>query len=181
MKTVAVVGLSGVGKSTSIRRAAMDIDLLHLQASALIKLEQEHRAGSACSSEDLRLGPVLDNQALMLAAFSRMTHGVRSLVVFDGHTIIDGAAGPIFIPAEVFNALGCKSMAFLWDEPELIAQRRQADHRRDRPALTSHLLSRHQNLAERAAREICGELDIPLKLIKGSDQTAFQEFLVAAV
>jgi hypothetical protein len=80
-------------------------DLLHLQASALIKLEQEYRTGSVCTSEELRLGPVLDNQALMLAAFTRLTHGVRSLIVFDGHTIIDGAAGPISIPANVFKAL----------------------------------------------------------------------------
>jgi adenylate kinase len=179
MKTVAVVGLSGVGKSTLIQRAAMDIELLHLQASALIKAEQEYRAGPVYSSEELRLGPVLDNQALMLAAFSRLTHGVHSLVVFDGHTIIDGTAGPIYIPADVFKALGCVSMAFIWDEPELIAQRRKADHRRDRPTLTPNLLRRHQELAELAGREICGTLDIPLKLIKGSDQNAFQELLVA--
>lgn len=179
MKTVAVVGLSGVGKSTLIQRVAMDIELLHMQASALIKLEQEYRAGSACSSEELRLGPILDNQALMLAAFSRLTHGVHSRVVFDGHTIIDGAAGPISIPADVFKALGCVSMVFLWDEPELIAQRRKADHRRDRPALTPNLLRRHQDLAERTGREICGELDIPLNLIKVTDQNAFQECLVA--
>lgn len=180
MKTVAVVGLSGVGKSTLIQRAAMNIELLHLQASALIKLEQEYRAGSACSSEELRLGPVLDNQALMLAAFSRLTRGVRSLVVFDGHTIIDGAAGPISIPADVFKAVGCVSMVFLWEEPELIAERRKADYRRDRPALTPDLLRQHQELAELAGREICGELDIPLNLIRVTDQNAFQECLLAA-
>jgi adenylate kinase len=179
MKAVAVVGLSGVGKSSLIQRAAMDIDLLHLQASALIKQEQGYRAGSVCSSEELRLGPVLDNQALMIAAFSRLTHGVHSLVVFDGHTIIDGPAGPISIPADVFRALGCLSMIFLWEEPELIVQRRKADHRRDRPALTANLLRQHQELAEHVGREICGELDIPLKLIKVDDQNAFQECLLA--
>lgn len=179
MSTIAVVGLSGVGKSTLIQRAAMDIDLLHLQASALIKLEQEYRAGSACSSEDLRLGPVLDNQALMLAAFSRLTHGVRSLIVFDGHTIIDGAEGPISIPANVFKALGCTSMVFLWEKPELIAQRRRTDFRRHRPALSPNVLRQHQELAEHAGREICRELDIPLQSIRVTDQIAFQKSLSA--
>lgn len=179
MKTVAVVGLSGVGKTTLIRQAAKSVPLLHIQASTLIKLEQEFRAGQVGSSEQLRLGPVLDNQALMLAAYARLTQGVRSLIVFDGHTVIDGAKGPICIPADVFKALGCVSMVFLWEEPELIAQRRAADHLRDRPALGLDVLRSHQQLAEEVGRAICRELEIPLNLIEGSDQFAFNECLLA--
>jgi adenylate kinase len=179
MKTVAVVGLSGVGKSTMIQHAAKDIALLHLQASALIKLEQEYRAGPVGSSEELRLGPVLDNQGLMLSAFARLTHEVRSLVVFDGHTIIDGATGPISIPADVFKALSCIRMVFLWAEPELIARRRNADRLRDRPTLTPDTLRQHQELAAAAGREICQELGIPLNMINGVDQAAFKACLLA--
>ena len=69
-------------------------------------------------------------------------------------------------------------MVFLWNEPEVIAQRRNADYRRDRPALSPEVLRQHQELAERAGREICGELDISLKVIKGTDRNAFQECLL---
>lgn len=46
MKTIAVVGLSGIGKSTMIAHVRRTIELTHLQASALIKSEQAFRQQS---------------------------------------------------------------------------------------------------------------------------------------
>lgn len=65
-RRIAILGLSGVGKSTLIGKIRDTVPLLHLQASALIKAEQAHREKSPDSSEALRTGAVIDNQLLMV-------------------------------------------------------------------------------------------------------------------
>lgn len=162
MKVVAVVGISGVGKSTCIRRWAERFPLMHVQASALIKAEQAARNQEVHSSEDLRLGPVLDNQALLLSAFRRTTEGYRGLVIFDGHTLIDGVNGPTPIPASVFQDLGCERIIFVHDTASAIAERRIKDRQRIRPQLSVEELNSHQDLALATAKEIADELGIEL-------------------
>lgn len=93
MLVVALVGLSGVGKSTLLGEIARSVPFCHFQASNLIKAERARSTSRETSSEELRLGPVLDNQALLISSFTRATRDVVGLVVFDGHIIIDGLFG----------------------------------------------------------------------------------------
>lgn len=162
MKVVAVVGISGVGKSTCIRQWAERVPLMHLQASALIKAEQAARNQAMSSSEDLRLGPVLDNQALLLNAFRRTTEGYDGLVIFDGHTLIDGVDGLMPIPASVFRDLGCEQIIFIHDTASAIVERRMKDKQRTRPLLPTDELNRHQDFALAIAQKIAEELGIEL-------------------
>jgi adenylate kinase family enzyme len=55
MKVIAVLGLSGVGKTMLVNRVSEQKELLHLTASDLIK------ARLAQTSEQLRKGAVADN------------------------------------------------------------------------------------------------------------------------
>jgi adenylate kinase len=79
VKIIAVLGISGVGKSTLVAKAAGQKGLLHLKASDLIKA----RLARPQSSEQLRQGPVLNNQARMLAEFANRIaatdHSARGL------------------------------------------------------------------------------------------------------
>jgi adenylate kinase len=168
MKVVAVVGISGVGKSTCIRQWAERFPFMHLQASALIKAEQAARNQAVGSSEELRLGPVLDNQALLVNAFRRATENYDGLVIFDGHTLIDGVDGPMPIPVSVFQALECEQIIFIHDTATTIAERRAKDKQRIRPQLSVEELNRHQDLALAAAQKVAGELGIELMILSQS-------------
>lgn len=160
-RRVALLGLSGVGKSTLISEVAKRIPLLHLQASNLIKAEQAYREQTQESSEALRAGPVLDNQALMVAAFDRLTKGATLPVVFDGHSIIDGRSGLIEIPSSVFAALGLDAICIMTAAPAMIFERRSHDIARERPPRDIQALAAQQALAIANAQRIARDLDRP--------------------
>ena len=56
MNRIALVGLSGVGKSTYLRKLAKQISFTHLEASTLIKEEIHSRRAEERTSEALRTG-----------------------------------------------------------------------------------------------------------------------------
>jgi adenylate kinase len=156
---VAVLGLSGVGKSMLIRLATEQRDLIHLSASDLIKASLTH------TSEELRRGAVLDNQAIMLAEFADRVAAAGELpVVFDGHSIIDTPAGLLDIPLAVFQAINPAAIVYVAADPKLIEQRRRGDSRRVRPERNADDLAKHQELALARARYFAAELEIPFHL-----------------
>lgn len=160
-RRISVLGLSGVGKSTLIGRIQETIPLVHLQASGLIKAEQAYRAQNPGTSEALRTGAVIDNQALMIAAFQREAAATKLPIIFDGHSVIDGSDGLIEIPSTVFRELGLDAICFLAADPYLIAERRRADVERKRPFRDVATLQDHQKIAEAAARRIATEVERP--------------------
>ena len=162
---IAVVGISGVGKSTLVRQAGGQRKILHLTASELIKSEQHRRQVQDQTSEELRAGPVLDNQSLLIAAFERATLDAGVPIVFDGHTTIDAPTGLVEIPTEVFRRIGVQHLVFVEDAPEEIARRRTADVSRSRPERSAAQLQRYQEVSKAAATRISTELSIPLTSI----------------
>lgn len=166
---VALLGLSGVGKTTLVARVAEKLPVLHLQASNLIKTEQVHRAQLPGTSEALRLGPVIDNQALMITAFLRVAADSTLPIVLDAHSIIDGRDGIVEIPSEVFAALDLVAICFMADNPDVIAQRRLGDTGRERPIRTPEVLADHQELARAAAKRIATDIRCPFIAIRGDD------------
>ncbi|WP_375459215.1 ATP-binding protein [uncultured Enterovirga sp.] len=178
-RVVALVGLSGVGKSTLVRRLVEQIPLLHLQASDLIKAEQARRQTTASSSEELRTGPVLDNQQLLIDGFARASASVDGLVLFDGHAVIFGDASVTDVPSSVFAALTCEQILMIWAEPGAILQRRLNDTRRIRPELDAGLLEQQQRRAGEAAARIASELGIPFACFSSEDVHAVVEALRA--
>lgn len=160
-KRIAVLGVSGVGKSSLIKKVNEAIPVMHLQASELIKAEQAYRLLNPDSSETLRTGPVIDNQALMIAAFWRESATTNLPVIFDGHSIIDGPDGLIEIPSAVFSGLRLDAICFLAAEPLVIVERRQADVGRKRPYRDAAYLHNHQAVAEVAARRIAKDIERP--------------------
>lgn len=168
-KRIAILGLSGVGKSTLIGKIREAVPLLHLQASGLIKAEQAYREGKADTSEDLRTGAVIDNQTLMIAAYWREVAGTDLPVVFDGHSMIDGRDGLIEIPAAVFGELELDAICYLKADPHVIAQRRFADAGRERPYRDATTLEQHQRLAEATARRVADAIERPFILISDGE------------
>lgn len=168
-KRIAILGLSGVGKSTLIGRLRETFPLLHLQSSGLIKAEQAYRAQIPESSEALRTGAVIDNQSLMIAAFRREVAATDLPIVFDGHSVIDGHNGLVEIPSSVFSDLELDAICFLVADPNVIAERRRADVGRERPHHDVATLQHHQIIAEVAARRIAREIGRPYVLIENGE------------
>lgn len=177
-RRIAVLGISGVGKSTLITKIRETIPLIHLQASGLIKAEQAHRAQNPDSSETLRNGAVIDNQALMIAAFKREAAESELPIIFDGHSVIDGRGGLIEIPSSVFGELELDAICFLAADPDAIAERRRADIERERPIHNAAILQDHQKIAESAARRIASEIKCSFISVTESEISLLRELLV---
>ena len=169
MRRIALLGLSGVGKSTMLGALATQLTFTHLEASRLIRAEQARRSLAPQSSEALRIGSVLDNQALLIAGFEHEAALTDLPIIFDGHSVIDGREDLIEIPAEVFAALGLDAICFLRAEPSDILARRQNDTARLRPARTVEALGEHQEQAIAVAMTIADRLDCPFSLITNED------------
>lgn len=175
VRVVALVGVSGVGKSSLLSRLTSECSFLHLQAGKLIKQEKEIAMRSEVSSEDLRLGCVTENQSLLVDGFRRATEGVNGLVVLDGHTVIDGSDGLVEVPSYVFASLKLQHLVFLQEEPRTILDRRAGDAVRRRPQRSVEELYSHQLAGLSAATKIALELNIPMTIITPSHS---REFLV---
>lgn len=101
-RVVALVGLSGVGKSTLLEDARRRLVFEHLQASDLIKAERQERQGKPAAHDLLREGNIDDNQDLLISGFMRRAPE-EGLIVLDGHTIIDTPDGLVEISPSVFR------------------------------------------------------------------------------
>jgi adenylate kinase len=178
MFVLAIVGLSGVGKSTLIGQFEKELPLRHFTASELIKSELALRESQVATSEELRLGPVVDNQILLGSAFARRTEGLEGPVVLDGHVVIDGASGLVDIPASVFG-LGVQHMLFIRASANEVAERRQKDALRARPQRTITEITAHQEHALRRAKTITGQLGIPLAVLDVSNKEAICQLSIS--
>jgi adenylate kinase len=161
---IALVGISGVGKSTLLRAAAETVQFQHLQASALIKAAKENQTAEAVVTDELRTADITDNQALLVQGFRDARDPSKNLIVLDGHTVIDTPNGLITIEPEVFEALGVTQFIFIADDPEAIHTRRVNDSSRNRPNRSARELALHQEHALLAAFNAALSLAVPLHL-----------------
>lgn len=168
---VALTGISGVGKSTVLKTLSTSISFQHLQASALIKAGRHASGDIAVTHDQLRLVDIDENQQFLIRGFRLNAGASTSLVILDGHTVIERDTGLTHIDARVFGAIGIDSMIFLADDPEAIGQRRRNDTSRKRPVLSVDALRLIQEQAEDHAVEICKALGVPLHKFR-PDQTA---------
>jgi adenylate kinase len=178
-RVVAVLGVSGVGKSTFVRAIGMRLPLLHLQASDLIKAAQARRQASVSTSEELRLGPVADNQQLLIDSFAEATATATGLVVFDGHAVIFGAS-ITEIAGSVFSNLGCSMLLVIEAAPSIIRSRRLGDIGRARPDLSEAEIGVQQQHATKAAVDIAKQLGIPIHIIAAADVDVVMSLLEAS-
>lgn len=174
---IALVGISGVGKSTLLRTAAAFVPFQHLQASALIKEAKELLSSDAVVTDDLRTADITHNQALLVKGFSNARNPAERLIVLDGHTVIDTPAGLITIEPSVFSALGVTEFIFVADDPKSILSRRANDQSRNRPERSVLELAHHQEQAVLTAFAAALKLRTPLHILTPCQLDALLEIL----
>ncbi len=177
---VAVFGLSGVGKSWLIGRYAKHSPVLHVQASQLLREAKAAIFGENVTSEELRKGAVLDNQALLIHAFARVRETATQPIVFDGHSVVDNGAQLLEIPTEVVAALAVSHLVFVEDRAKDILERRQNDTMRVRPVRSEAELAYHQQRAKAVCEVYSKNLNLPLTIVMAGDEETFTDALTRA-
>lgn len=169
---VAFTGISGVGKTTFLQSMAEEVEFQHLTGGSLIALA---RAAPDGRRDELRLNDLDENQRLLIRGFSETRDPAASIIIIDGHVIIDGLTGTTEIDSLVFASLGVNLMVHLEAEPTKIARNRTRDTSRDRPVRSVDVLRRHQQKSRQRARVVADELDIEFLAITHSQEAALVE------
>lgn len=169
-KRVALVGISGVGKTTFLKNVAKTCAFQHLTADSLIA-----RARSAVpeTRDDLRLSDVDENQSLLVRGFADACDPQVRLVILDGHVVIHTETGLVPIESRVFALLGIDLIAHLEGDPAQIHENRAQDHSRDRPVLSLDELRGHQVRSLAGARRVATDLGIVVRRV---EHDAIDEF-----
>lgn len=164
-KIVALVGLSGVGKSTFISSLKDQIDFQYLSASLLIKNQKKLLQNLNLKGDDLRFGDINDNQKLLIDGFKKAHKVEADLTILDGHTVIDTPDCLIEIEPVVFKEIGVENFILLTETAEVISERRKLDQSRNRPILSVKELIEHQEISVNATAKAALDCRIPLLIV----------------
>lgn len=164
-QVIALVGISGVGKSTLLHALSTTTEFQHLQASGLIREARATATTGHVTGDSLRLADIDENQRLLVEGFKGARHGAARLIVLDGHTVIDAPAGLQLIAPEVFAAIGVTQFVFLADLPTEIHRRRASDTSKSRPARTAAELEQHQNSALQQTLKVSLRMSVPVVVV----------------
>lgn len=176
-KVVTVFGLSGVGKSWMISRYAASANVAHVQASQLMRDAKAAQVGQAVTSEDLRRGPVLDNQSLLTDAFAKVLASEARPIIFDGHCLVDVGDQLIEIPLEVIRQLQPAGIVLVYTPANEIVQRRQSDTLRERPTRTAAALTAQHNQCVSICTNYAEQLGVIFEQVRAGDERGFQQFM----
>jgi adenylate kinase len=177
-KVVTVFGLSGVGKSWMISRYAAAANVAHIQASQLMRDARAALVGVRVTSEQLRRGPVLDNQSLLTDAFAKVLATEARPIIFDGHCLIDAGEQAIEIPVDVIRQLHPSGIVLVCAPADEIAGRRKSDTSRHRPVRTSSALSAQQNRCVAICTDYAERLGIRFDQVRSGDEPDFAQCLI---
>lgn len=177
--TIALIGISGVGKSSLLGALSEAVTFQHLQAGHLIKAARE-ALQQGIAHDDLRQADINDNQTLLVQGFRAARDTNAAIVVLDGHSVVDTPAGMIAIEPTVFEALGITQFILVIDDPAEIHRRRTADLSRNRPPRSLEDLDVHQREALLSAFAAARHLAVPLHVFPVSSIDAIRDVLLAS-
>lgn len=175
-RIIALVGISGVGKTTFLKRIGENIDFQHLSAGSLIA---QARSLGEDRRDVLRLEDIDDNQRLLLSGFQIMHDQSAPLVVLDGHAIIHTPIGIECIDSSVFREIGIDGMIHLSANPDDILRNRTKDSNRVRPQLGLFEIADQQNKSLEVTKLVVAALGIPLFVASYDDFDVAVEFMKA--
>lgn len=152
-----------MGKTTLARQVTDRYpSLVHAEGGALLS------AALQLERDQLRVSPpdiIRRNQEVLLEAFDALRRrNPGRPILFEGHLVIDNGMELVEVPAEVVRALQPEILIWVFDDPLVIARRREESSRR-RPARTIDELAMQQARGEELCREYSLELAIPFERV----------------
>ncbi|MEL7536071.1 MAG: AAA family ATPase [Pseudomonadota bacterium] len=163
---VALVGISGVGKTTFLHRLAEHTAFQHLTGGSLIV---EARGVRRDERDKLRFDDLDENQNLLVQGFELARDPEARTIVLDGHVVIESGDGLEELPVEVFRAVGITKLFHLEADVAQINANRAGDCTRQRPDQNLATLSEHQRASREHARFIAEVLNIDFHIVKHGD------------
>jgi adenylate kinase len=171
-----VFGISGVGKSDLIKRfTKLHSEWSHVAASDLIvRVRNESRDALRLLSRE----EIIENQRKVGEAIrqERLSRPKENLIV-DAHSVIDNDCELVPVPTSAISFLSPTTMVFVYDDPEQILARRQADVSRRRAIRSLKEIAKEQEAALSNAREYSSELNVALHPVRSGDLRALESAL----
>lgn len=174
---VALVGVSGVGKSTLLRGLTHRISFQHLQASDLILHASEMEEDGNVNKDDLAKRNIVSNQEKLVKGFKAKKSVQERLIILDSHTVIDTPDTYVYIEPRVFAKMGVSKIIMLSDEPQTILNRREKDNERIRPSRTIQEIERLQVEVVAHSFKISLALKIPVLILNAQNPLSLEEFI----
>lgn len=171
---IALVGLSGVGKTTFLKRLGEKIIFQHLSAGTLIATA---RSLGENKRDTLRSDNIDENQRLLVSGFKIVYDPKSPIVVLDGHAIIHTPSGIDTISPSVFEAIGINGLIHLSAAPEDIYRNRIGDKSRARPPIDSIEIANQQHLSLEAAKAVTDTLKVPFLDISATEYQVAIDFM----
>lgn len=173
-RVVALTGISGVGKTTFLRKLSATREFQHLTGGTLIAAA---RNKGSDARDSLRHADLKENQRLLVHGFALEKDPKANLIVMDGHVVIDNNSSLARISSTVFEAIDVSLMLHLEADPVRILKNRSDDTSRSRPTWDVETLAHHQEASREHARYIARSLQIDFCTLSHGDQSLAADLL----
>lgn len=170
IKSIGLIGISGVGKSTFIRKVQSLCTIEHLSASAIIQNELLETTGKLYTPEEMRKRDTDANQTALISGFRKSKRQSSTPIVLDAHTIIDKGGLIVPIKPSVFKSFEFDLLVCLTAPAARINEQRNNDSSRMRPKLTVKELEEHQDKSTQQAIQIGIALGVPAITLSSGDE-----------
>mgnify|MGYP005989101789 CR=1 FL=1 len=167
-RVVAFTGISGVGKTTFLKKLTKQMVFQHVTGGSLIAAA---RNAATDSRDELRYADLGENQRLLIEGFALESDANVEVIIVDGHAVIDDGVRLMKISSDVFKAIGVMAMVHLEADPTRIAKNRSKDKGRSRPSYDADMLGTHQDMSRKSARSIAEKLRVGFHIVTHDDVT----------
>jgi adenylate kinase len=167
-KIVCVFGVSGVGKSTMLRRfVAQRPDWLHVIASDVLQQLAAEDTESLLTSES---PTILENQFRLIEAINvvRLRDPNKKLLL-DAHNVIDTGRALYQIPSNIIKNLSPDLIVCIWDDVKAIQQRSESAIDKIRPRRSLAQWAAYQKEVLETCKNYQSDLAIGCELIQSGD------------
>lgn len=178
VSVVAIFGVSGVGKSTLIRRFISDHqDWTHVSAGSLLKnaLKAQDRDALALSGKSI----IETNQGILVNEFWSEINSTKSnQILFDGHSVVNNGKEIVLVPLQNLREFRFCKIIYVYADAPTILKHRETDSARKRLMLGLREIETEQRLAMSHSQECALQLSIPFVEIESGDLVGFRKAML---
>lgn len=173
-KRAIIVGISGVGKTTVITRAAELLNKKRKTTTVVVfgtvMFEEAKKKLGLKSRDDMRRMPVEDQRRLQEMAAQRIAEMKDDIVLVDTHLFINTGEGYYpGLPMRLLNIMKPTNIVMVAADPGEIAERRKTDQTRQRDIATAENIQRELDISQVMVASCSILTGAPFAIIMNSD------------